>query len=47
MAKNYAILIGTVGQGLNLSADGGESKKRGINFGKTIRHMRLAMRVRR
>ena len=25
MAKNYAILIGTVGQGLNVSADGGES----------------------
>ncbi len=25
MAKNYTILIGTVGQGLNVSADGGES----------------------
>ena len=25
MAKNYTLLIGTVGQGLNVSADGGES----------------------
>ena len=24
MAKDYTILIGTVGQGLNVSADGGE-----------------------
>ena len=25
MAKDYTLLIGTVGQGLNVSADGGES----------------------
>ena len=25
MAKNYTLLVGTVGQGLNVSADGGES----------------------